>query len=109
MEEIEEKIKEWETVSCPTARDLELQKKELTALIKEHDDIAKELRQEPGSRTGDRNRDLQDDANALAKRWKVENKSFSKRDIAKKLLKSDRWAAVFKTDSTIERILHNKW
>jgi hypothetical protein len=60
------------------------------------------------ARTIGRNKELQDAANKLARQWRTDNrKTFSKREIAKELAKSDEWKDM--TAVRIERLILVKW
>ena len=111
INDLKGKLEELNNASWSTVSELEYQKKEGAALSKRISEVENELSlsQKRGFRAGPRDSELQYDANELAKRWQEKNKCFSKRDIAKELLRLDRWAACFKTYERIERILRKEW
>jgi len=107
IDKLKQQIQEWEAVSCPTASDLSRKEDRLKDLYDELAEIEEKL-QTKGRYTGNRDNDLQNAANTLAKRWKEENrKHFTKRDIAKELSTWDEWMEM--TYTRIERIIRKEW
>jgi len=111
--EIEEKIETWEAASDKEARDLDVKQKKLKKLKKKLRKAQEQCEWVLGSKSPitpntKRNKELQADANSLAKAWRREGRrKFTKEDIAKSLAKNDKWNSI--TVDRITRILRVQW
>jgi hypothetical protein len=118
MAKIEEKIKRWEAAGDNEARDLEVKEKTLKKLKRKLQKTTEVFDQVTGSgtrtskssvvRKTSRDKELQSDANSLAKAWLKEGRrNFTKEEIAKNLAKSDKWKSMIA--DRINRILRVQW
>ena len=59
--------------------------------------------------TEQRNKELQKDANNLAREWKKDGRKVTKREIAKELANKEKWQKLKLADTRIERIIAKEW